>query len=175
VPIDAARLHEDVLRLPWRTVLSTPLVARDAATASDGGIMAAVPFLGAWSGWLRVQCDPAIAEEIAGRLRGVQPAGPDDLENAVRWIADAIAQALQPALDGAAKLGPSTIVDASAPWSPRSCRPVARLAFASGDRLLSVALDERVPIAVRKTDAFRSDLDDDGSGPFVRASADEDG
>jgi hypothetical protein len=156
-------LEQEVLRLPWRAVLSQPLVVLPSlAQPPLHSALAAVPLLGAWSGWITVRCDLRISHEIASRLRGDGLVCALDVENATRWLAGVIASALHPVVDPQARLGPATVLDAQEPWAPRWCLPAARLLFASGDRVLGLALDERMPLALRRTAQFDSDLDDAG-------------
>ncbi|HET6584761.1 MAG TPA: hypothetical protein VFG69_14990 [Nannocystaceae bacterium] len=156
-------LEQEVLRLPWRAVLNEPLVVVPSLTKAPAhSALAAVPLLGTWSGWITVRCDMRLAHEIASRLRGDDLVCAGDVENATRWLAGAIASALQPAVDPQARLGPATVLDAQEPWAPRWCQPAARLLFASGDRVLGVALDERMALALRRTAQFESDLEDAG-------------
>jgi len=160
VGLPTARLEDEILRLPWRAVFSAPLVrlagmrGRPAASA-----MAAVPFLGKWSGWLRLRSDVRLVHEVASRVRGTELVRSEDLDDAVRWMATVVAQGVQVVVDPVARLGPATVLDPIDGWTPQWCRLAARLLFASGERVLGVALDERVPMRVAGTGEYESDLD----------------
>lgn len=161
--LDAHCLEQEVLRLPWRAVLSQPLVALPSlGQVPLHSALAAVPMLGTWSGWITVRCDLRLSHEIASRLGGDELVCAGDVENATRWLVGVIATALQPVVDPQGRLGPATVLDAEEPWAPRWCRPAARLLFGSADRVVGVALDERMSLALRRTAQFDSDLDDAG-------------
>lgn len=161
--LDAHCLEQEVLRLPWRAVLNQPLeLLSSMDRAPLHSALAAVPLLGTWSGWLTVRCDLRLSHEIASRLRGDELVCAGDVENATRWLVGVIAAALQPVVDPQARLGPATVLDAQEPWAPRWCRPAARMLFASADRIVSIALDERMSLALRRTAQFDSDLEDAG-------------
>jgi hypothetical protein len=160
VAFSTERLEQEVLGLPWRVLLSAPLVATPSgADPLHPAMHVAIPFLGTWSGWLTLQCDARIVHEVATRLYEKELVCAADLDDAARWVATAIAQALHPVIDPSATLGAPVALEAAAPWSPRSCRLAARVRLSSGDRRIVIALHERVPIAVRSTGAFPSDLE----------------
>lgn len=134
--------------MPWHTILAAPVVRTDPGVPDERpAILAAVPLLGTWCGWIRLRCDVQIVREIATRMRAPDAVRSWDLDDAARWLASAVAQVLGPTLDRDAKLGPATIMDASQAWAPRHCRPLARLCFAAGDHRIGIALDQRIPIA----------------------------
>ena len=154
------RLAQEVLGLPWRVLLSTSLVATPAgADPLHPAVHVAIPFLGTWSGWLTLQCDARIVHEIATRLCENELICAADLDDAARWVATAIARALHSVVDPSATLGAPVALEATAPWSPPSCRLAARVRLSSGDRRIVIVLHERIPIAVRSTGAFPSDLE----------------
>ena len=159
--LSEAALEQAVLRLPWRAVLAEPLAVLTTIDHRPAhSAVAAVPFLGEWSGWLTVRCDLRIVHEIASRMRGEDLVRGCDIDDATRWIAVALAQGLQPVIDPRARLGPATVLEPEEPWTPRWCQPAARLLFSAGERVLGIALDERMPVTVRSTGTFGSDLDD---------------
>jgi hypothetical protein len=159
--LSAPALEQEILRLPWRAVLAEPLVVLSTIERRPThSAVAAVPFLGVWSGWLTVRCDLRLMHEIASRMRGEDLVRGCDLDDATRWLALVLAQGLQPSIDPQARLGPATVLEPNEPWTPRWCQPAARLLFTSGDRILGVALDERMPVTLRSTGMFESDLDD---------------
>lgn len=154
-------LEQAVIRLPWRAVLSVPLVRLSTVTHRPAhSAIAALPFLGEWSGWLTLRVDTLLVGEVAERMRQPDLVRSCDLDDATRWMADAIARGIHDLLDPRARLGPATVLEPDEPWTPRWCRPAARLLFASGDRLVGVALDERMPVVVRESGMFDSDLSD---------------
>lgn len=169
--LSAPALEQVVLRLPWRAVLSEPLVVLTTIERRPThSAVAAVPLLGAWSGWLTLRSDLRLMHEIASRMRGEDLVRGCDLDEATRWLALALAQGLQPAIDPQARLGPATVLAPEEPWTPRWCQPAARLLFASGDRVIGVALDERMPVTLRSTGMFDSDL---GDAPVRERETDE--
>jgi hypothetical protein len=152
--VEPARLEQEVLGLPWHTILSAPVVAiRPSPCEPREPLVAAVPVFGPWCGWLRLRCDVQIGREIAERLRSPDPVRSWDLDDAARWLAGAVAEVLGPALDRDAKLGAPTLLNAAQPWAPRHCRPVARLCFAAGGHRIGIALDQRIPIVTRDPEA----------------------
>lgn len=160
MPLSIPELEAEVLRLPWRAVFAEPLVRLGAmAERPAASATAAVPYLGTWSGWLRLRSDIRLVHEVAARVRGTELVRPADLDDAVRWLATVVAQGLQVVIDPAARLGPATVLDPIDEWRPQWCRPAARLLFASGDRVLGIALDERMPMQVSGTGEYASDLD----------------
>jgi hypothetical protein len=161
--LDAHCLEQEILRLPWRAVLNQRLVVLPSlGVPPTHSTLATIPMLGMWSGWISVRCDLRLAHEIASRLRGDDLVCAGDVENATRWLVGVIASVLQPVVDPQARLGPATLLDVQEPWAPRWCRPAARLLFASSDRVIGIALDERMPLALRRTAQFESDLEDAG-------------
>lgn len=169
--LSAPTLEQEVLRLPWRAVLAQPLVVLAAVERKPThSAIAALPFLGTWSGWLTVRCDLRLMHEIASRMRGEDLVRACDLDDATRWLTLAIAQGLQSSIDPQARLGPPTVLEPEEPWTPRWCQPAARLLFASGDRIIGVALDERLPVTLRSTGMFESDL---GDAPTRERETDE--
>jgi hypothetical protein len=153
------RVEEEVLRLPWRVMLSEPVA-----------VLAAVPILGSWSGWLTVRCDVGILRELAVRMCEGAPVGELELGEAARWLVNAIAPAVQRSVDVSAKLGTASTLDGTTPWPPPSCRIAARIRLQTGDRLIAIALYERLPVSVRKTGAFPSDLEPIEDAPEMDAS-----
>jgi hypothetical protein len=157
----SATLERRILRLPWRAVLSAPLVKIAAMEQRPArSCAAAVPFLGVWCGWVTMRCDLELAHEISSRTRGQELVRASDIDDATRWLVEVIAQSMQPVLDPQARLGPATVLDPDEAFTPRWCRPAARMLFASAGRAVGVALDERLPLVLRSTGVFPSDLDD---------------
>jgi hypothetical protein len=161
VGLSVTALEEEVLRMPWRAVLAEPFVAvRSIDRRPPHSAVAAIPYLGAWSGWLTVRADVLIVHDIAARMRSPELVRAGDLDDATRWLAEAIARGLHVVVDPEARIGPAAVLEPERPWTPRWCRPAARMLFASGERLLGIALDERMPVAARQTGLYPSDLDD---------------
>lgn len=153
--LDAHRLSDAVLGLAWPGV-EVPLRAIERLGHEHVAVMAAVPFMGQWCGWMRLRCDAGLAHALAERRRDPHPVRPGDLDDAVRALASSIADAIKPVLDPEAKMGPAALVFEG--WEPRSCRRTLELAFVAGHHALAIGFDERIPFAMRRTDAFESDL-----------------
>ena len=163
----AQRLQAEVLRLPWRILLSEPVVATTEVQASPPpAILATIALLGTWSGWLTLRCDVRIAQEIAARMRSAEVVSSGDLDEAARWLVTVIAQAIHPIIDPSARLGTPSVLDGTAPWAPPSCRMAARLRLRSGERAMAITLSERMPVAVRRTGAI-APAQPDGEGHAV--------
>jgi hypothetical protein len=165
------RIEAELLRMPWRVMLSEPVAVADKTAVLREAVLAAVPILGTWSGWLTVRCDVGILRELAARIRAVAVVGERELEEAARWLVSALAAPVQRAVDVAAKLGTPSTLDGTTPWPPTSCRLAARIRLQSGDRPITIALYERLPLSVRKTGAFPSDLEPIVDAPELAVGA----
>lgn len=131
------QLLQEILRLPWRTVLARPLVPRrDMPTPPQAALTCALTVRGAWCGRLVVTCDRSFAELLALRLHGSTT--PHDNVQALHWLTTTLTGALRRVIPRDLGFGFPLIVDHEPAWS--HAEPTAIFHFTSGASALSVAL-----------------------------------
>lgn len=135
--MDREVLLQEVLRLPWRTVLARPLVPRqDQPKQLVSALTCAMTVRGGWCGRLMVSCDRSLVETLARRLQG--KALPHDQVQAMHWLTTALGGALRLVLPAELGFGFPTVVDHEPSWA--RVEPTIALHFTSGVCALSIAL-----------------------------------
>jgi len=135
--MDREQLLQEILRLPWRTVLARPLVPRqDQPTPRESPLTCALTVRGAWCGRLVVTCDRGFAELLALRLHGSTSA--HDNVQALHWLTTTLTGALRRVLPRDLGFGFPLIVDHEPAWS--LVEPTMIFHFSSGTSSLSIAL-----------------------------------
>jgi len=146
-------LLQEILRLPWRTVLAKPLVPRreQPQVLVDSPLTCAVTVRGDWMGRMVVSCDRALAEMLALRLDGQST--PSDHVQALRWLTTTLGTAVRNVMATDVGLGFPVVVDHDPPWARHA--PAIALHFSSGASALTLAL---------YGDGWTADRGADGSG-----------
>lgn len=136
--MDRELLLQEVLRLPWRTVLAKPLVPRqDQPKARPVSAMTcAMTVRGGWCGRLVVSCDRSFVETLARRLQG--RIEPRDRVQAIHWLTSALGGAMRCVLPSNLGFGFPVVVDHEPAWARQA--PALALHFTSGESALSLAL-----------------------------------
>lgn len=136
--MDREQLLQEILRLPWRTVLAKPLVPRrdQPQVLVDSPLTCAVTVRGDWMGRMVVSCDRAFADSLAQRLDGAST--PGDHVQALRWLTTTLGTAVRTVLPVDIGLGFPVVVDHDPPWARHE--PALALHFSSGESALTLAL-----------------------------------
>jgi hypothetical protein len=155
-PMDREQLLQEILRLPWRTVLALPLVPRqDQPNPRETALTCALTVRGAWCGRLVVRCDRSLAEVLALRLHGKTTA--HDNVQALHWLTTTLTGALRRVVPRDLGFGFPLVVDHEPAWS--LAEPTVILYFTSGVSALSIAL-----YAVKDRDLSSSSGSDETPG-----------
>jgi hypothetical protein len=138
VNMDRELLLQEILRLPWRTVLTEPLVPHEDQPSADpvSAMTCAMTVRGAWCGRLVVSCDRSFVETLARRLQGRIES--HDQVQAIHWLTIALGGALRPVLPSHLGFGFPVVIDDEPEWA--RAEPTVALHFTSGDSVLSLAL-----------------------------------
>jgi hypothetical protein len=136
--MDRELLLQEVLRLPWRTVLAKPLVPRQdqPKTPIVSAMTCAMTVRGSWCGRLLVCCDRSLVDTLAQRLQG-RTSSHDQLQ-AIHWLTITLGGALRCVLPTDLGFGFPVVVDHEPEWARRE--PTVVLHFTSGTSALCVAL-----------------------------------
>lgn len=136
--MDREQLLQEVLRLPWRTVLAKPLVPRrdQLISRSVSSMTCAMTVRGSWCGRLVVSCDRSFVETLARRLQGRIES--HDRVQAIHWLTIALGGALRCVLPSGLGFGFPVVVDHEPEWTRDE--PTVALYFTSGESALSLAL-----------------------------------
>jgi hypothetical protein len=119
-------VDEDVVRFiveqVWESLLQAPAVPWSGDAPAHGLTVAAeVTLAGDWNGAVRLTCDAATAERLAGTMLGTDDESlpDDDVHDAVGEIVNVIGGNVKGSLDGSTSLGlPTVAVGAVASSAP---------------------------------------------------------
>jgi chemotaxis protein CheX len=93
----------------WETLLASPAIPWPGAEPSDpGGLLAQIALTGDWNGVVRLTCDDATAERIAGRMLQVRDGEElltEDVHDAIGEVVNVVGGNVKGALGGDTSLG----------------------------------------------------------------------
>jgi len=167
--MDREQLLQEILRLPWRTVLTRPLVPRqDQPMPRESSLTCALTVRGAWCGRMFVRCDRTLAGRLALRLHGRTT--PHDNVQAVHWLTTTLTAALRRVMPRELGSGFPLVIDHEPEWS--FSEPTLTLHFTSGSSALSIALYEMKDRGMTTSESEDSSESDDAANePPVDASS----